>query len=124
MIREEAKQMLKRLDSFDKQNVSYYFESEIDKIFDSCENKVKEINELKVIQKDSLIDDYMIGLYNGLELASCTLENRNPEYITSEVKSCDDCKFFHQEWLCLELGSGNIKPKEIGLKYCDKWSKK
>lgn len=41
-----------------------------------------------------------------------------------ENRSCDNCKCFHQEYLCLEIGNGTFKPKEIGLKYCDNWSQK
>ena len=41
-----------------------------------------------------------------------------------ENRSCDNCKYFHQSYLCLELGKGNIQPKEIGLNYCNKWEAK
>ena len=34
------------------------------------------IRELRDIQKDSLVDDYMVGLYNGLELSLSTIEKR------------------------------------------------
>jgi len=34
------------------------------------------IRELIDIQKDSLVDDYMVGLYNGLELSLSTIEKR------------------------------------------------
>lgn len=35
---------------------------------------------LKDIHQQSLTDSYMIGLYNGLELAVATMENREPVY--------------------------------------------
>ena len=41
-----------------------------------------------------------------------------------ENRSCENCKYFHQSYLCLELGKGNIQPKEIGLNYCNKWEAK
>ena len=41
-----------------------------------------------------------------------------------ENRSCENCKYFHQSYLCLELGKGNIQPKEIGLDYCNKWEAK
>ena len=41
-----------------------------------------------------------------------------------ENRSCDNCKYFHQSYLCLELGKGNIQPKEIGLNYCNEWKSK
>lgn len=43
----------------------------------------KEINDLKNlidIQRGSLVSDYMIGLYNGLELALSIFEHREPKY--------------------------------------------
>lgn len=41
-----------------------------------------------------------------------------------ESRGCENCKYFHQSYLCLELGKGNIQPKEIGLNCCDKWEAK
>lgn len=47
-------------------------------------SKIKEVKYIKDLQKQSLeksTDDYMVGLYNGLEIASAILENREPEFI-------------------------------------------
>lgn len=44
------------------------------------EKRIEEIKELLRIQKQSLKDNYMIGLYNGLELAVAILEDRKPSY--------------------------------------------
>ena len=41
-----------------------------------------------------------------------------------ENRSCESCRYFHQNYLCLDLGCGDIKPKEIGLKYCGNWESK
>lgn len=51
----------------------------------------KAINELRDLQGqkgtiDSGNESYMVGLYNGLELASCSLENRDPIYKQPEGK--------------------------------------
>lgn len=45
--------------------------------------KVAKVNELRDIQGtpgNYDVSDYMTGLFNGLELASATLESREPEY--------------------------------------------
>lgn len=45
--------------------------------------KVSKVNELRDIQGtpgNYDVSDYMTGLFNGLELASATLEGRDPEY--------------------------------------------
>ena len=42
---------------------------------------LEKIKELIKIQKESAKDDYMVGLYNGLELARATLENNDPNYM-------------------------------------------
>lgn len=47
----------------------------------SIEEKLKKLNSTKEVQKTDLSSEYMIGLYNGLELASSIFENRNPEYM-------------------------------------------
>lgn len=46
-------------------------------------SKTKQIKKIKEIQKqniDRTKDDYMVGIYNGLELAVAILENREPEF--------------------------------------------
>lgn len=50
-------------------------------MFTKC--KVGKINNVKNIQKQSLQtskDDYMVGLYNGLEIAVAILEDREPVF--------------------------------------------
>ena len=45
--------------------------------------KVAKINDVKKLQKQSLQtsnDDYMVGLYNGLEIAAAILEDREPVF--------------------------------------------
>lgn len=39
-----------------------------------------QLKELREVQSECLSDDYMFGLYNGLELAISILENREPQY--------------------------------------------
>lgn len=53
-------------------------------------NKTKQIKEIRDLQKQSLQknpDDYMVGLYNGLEFALAIMESREPvfeAYVTRE----------------------------------------
>lgn len=44
-------------------------------------NEVKNIRDLQKQSLDKLTDDYMVGLYNGLEMATAILENREPEFL-------------------------------------------
>lgn len=47
--------------------------------------RVRELKRVKDVQEQSLKaehDDYMIGLYNGLELAVAIMENRKPVYLS------------------------------------------
>lgn len=43
--------------------------------------KRTEIERLKAMQKSQINDDYSCGIYNGLELATAILENREPEFL-------------------------------------------
>lgn len=48
--------------------------------------RVKEVKKIRKIQEKTIetnADDYMIGLYNGLEMAVAILENREPEFRTT-----------------------------------------
>lgn len=47
--------------------------------------RIRELKRVKNVQEQSLKaehDDYMIGLYNGLELAVAIMENRKPAYLS------------------------------------------
>lgn len=47
------------------------------------ENKIKDIKEVRGIQGEKGnydYDDYMLGLYNGIELSLAILEDREPIY--------------------------------------------
>lgn len=50
---------------------------------EELQKRIDDINDLKRVQADSSIDDYTIGLHDGLELASSILENREPVYINT-----------------------------------------
>lgn len=42
--------------------------------------KVKEIRKVQEKMIETNADDYMVGLFNGLEMAVAILENREPEF--------------------------------------------
>ena len=56
-------------------------------MFGKCyKERLKNIKEIKNVQKKNLTDDYMVGIYNGMELALAIMENREPVYETKTVK--------------------------------------
>ena len=47
-------------------------------------SKTKQVKDIRDLQKQSLeksADDYMVGLYNGLEMAVAIMENREPVFL-------------------------------------------
>lgn len=47
-------------------------------------SKTKQVKDIRDLQKQSFeksTDDYMVGLYNGLEMATAILEGREPEFL-------------------------------------------
>lgn len=47
--------------------------------------RIRELKRVKNVQEQNLKaehDDYMTGLYNGLELAVAIMENRKPVYLS------------------------------------------
>lgn len=47
-------------------------------------SKTNEVKNIRDLQKQSLeksADDYMVGLYNGLEMATAILEGREPVFL-------------------------------------------
>lgn len=71
-----------------------------------------------------LLEIYKNLLLDGTTLMESDIDEAIKELEELENRSCDNCKYFHQSYLCLELGKGNIQPKEIGLNYCNKWEAK
>ena len=49
--------------------------------------RLKELKRIKDVQEQNLgvdQDEYMVGMYNGLELAVAIMENRVPVYVSCE----------------------------------------
>ena len=48
-------------------------------------NKTKKIKQIKELQKQNIEnnkhDEYMVGVYNGIEIALAMLENREPIFV-------------------------------------------
>lgn len=42
-------------------------------------------------------------------------------YYDIDMQVCENCKYWHQEYLCLELGQGLKTNKDFG---CNKWEAK
>ena len=51
--------------------------------------KLEEAKNLKEIQGKSLTDEYMRGLYNGMELILSVFESREPKYTSAESQAKD-----------------------------------
>lgn len=54
--------------------------------------RIDECHELLEIQASILTDEYMKGMYNGMELILAVLENREPVYASKVLKSIDKRK--------------------------------
>lgn len=51
----------------------------------TLKNKIKEVRKIRDLQKQSLDmekDDYMVGLYNGLEFSLAIMEGREPVFLS------------------------------------------
>ena len=49
--------------------------------------RIRELKRVKNVQEQNLGEDqneYMVGMYNGLELAVAIMENRPPVYVSCE----------------------------------------
>lgn len=54
--------------------------------------RVKELKRIRGLQRQALetdTDDYMVGLYNGLEFAVAIMEDREPVFETTVTKETD-----------------------------------
>ena len=60
---------------------------------DDIKLKIETLRNIKSIQKASLTNNYMFGLYNGLELALSIFENRDPEL--KEISNVNTRDIFH-----------------------------
>lgn len=62
-------------------NVKY----ELREVYKMLLNKTKKINQIKELQKQNVEnnkhDEYMVGVYNGIEMTLAILENREPIFI-------------------------------------------
>lgn len=50
-------------------------------------NRVEKVVDLLKVQQQSVADSYNHGLYNGLELAIATMQDREPQYFHGSVGS-------------------------------------
>lgn len=55
-------------------------EDVMDKVAQSFRRLIRKVKDLKDVHSQNLTDSYMVGLYNGLELAIATMEGREPVF--------------------------------------------
>lgn len=48
--------------------------------------KIKEVRGIVEFQRMSITDEYIRGLYNGMELILSIFESREPKYIDTKLK--------------------------------------
>ena len=70
--------------------------------------KLEEAKNLKEIQGKSLTDEYMRGLYNGMELILSIFESREPKYVDVESQAKDKAKLLAQQ--VIEDDTKGFKP--------------
>lgn len=63
-----------------------------DRYITTINKRIDECHELLEIQASILTDEYMKGMYNGMELILAVLENREPVYASKVLKSIDKRK--------------------------------
>ena len=63
-----------------------------DRYITTINKRIDECHELLEIQASILTDEYMTGMYNGMELILAVLENREPVYASKVLKSIDKRK--------------------------------
>lgn len=49
-----------------------------DRYLGTINNRIDKCHELLKVQASVITDEYMKGMYNGMELILCTLEDREP----------------------------------------------
>lgn len=76
--------------------------------------RVKELKRIRELQRQALetdTDDYMVGLYNGLEFAVAIMEDREPVFETTVAKETDVIE--HEEEKGRTVKSGIIKRRRF-----------
>lgn len=76
------------------------------------ENKTKQIKQMRDLQKQTMEtnkDDYMIGLYNGLEFALAIMENREPIFESCITKEPEIKEVEEQKGRTLTAGIRRIE---------------
>ena len=71
------------------------------------EREMKQLREVHAVQgRDGCwdIDDYMLGMFNGLELALCIMESRPPQYKERKALAQPEQKPVGDDWTpCMKL---------------------
>lgn len=62
--------------------------------------KLKEMRDLQGSHGNWNCNEYMLGMYNGIEFSLCCLENRDPEYRSKPEIWLDDLPPITAEAVC------------------------
>lgn len=69
--------------------------------------RVKELKRIRDLQKQALetdADDYMVGLYNGLEFAVAIMEDREPIFETTILKETEVIEYEEEKGRTVKSG--------------------
>lgn len=83
--------------------------------------RVKKVKEIRKIQEQMIetnADDYMVGLFNGLEMAVAILENREPKF-RATVKESQIVEHEEKEQCGRTITSGIKKKGSVEHERCN-----
>lgn len=63
-----------------------------DRYITTINKRIDKCHELLKVQASVLTDEYMKGMYNGMELILAIIEDREPVYASKVLKSIDKRK--------------------------------
>lgn len=76
-----SKKLKEDVDNLLMENTNLYKKNhQLSKQDKDKKNQIIRLKDLKKIQSDSLIDKYMVGFFNGIELSIAIIEDRSPNY--------------------------------------------
>jgi hypothetical protein len=83
---------------------------------------IEQINELRDLQGqkgniDSGDNNYMVGLYNGLELASSIIEDRDPEFRSLELNIAKELNRMERRVRSFPLTEKRVKLQKMIIEY-------
>ena len=65
--------------------------------YKDVESRIEKLKEMQQVQHDNITDDYMQGLYNGIEYALTFFTCKEPDFI--DIKGVKDSEKMYEEYL-------------------------